>query len=226
VGAPEPLIIYKKLRGHFGFLNWWPGETPFEILVGAILTQQTTWKNVEKAILSLKKAQSLDIKIIAKMPIRKLELLIRSSGYYKQKAKRLRDICNRIIKDHGSLEELFKIQRDELRKLLLSYSGIGKETADSIVLYAANKPEFVIDTYTKRAMNRINPDIKDNVGYDELKLYFEQRIDRKVSLYQDFHAQFVELGKNYCKKNGPLCSRCPLSHICHFSLNKQQIKTL
>ncbi len=224
MSAPEPLVIYKKLRKHFGFLNWWPGDTPFEIFVGAILTQQTTWKNVEKAIAGLKSADSLDIRKIARMPARRLQSLIRPSGYYRQKAKRLKGLCNAIIREHGSLEGLFSIQKDRLRRLLLSYNGIGNETADSIVLYAANKPEFVIDSYTKRAMSRINPNIDENIGYVKLKSYFEERIGSNLRLYKDFHAQFVELGKSYCKKTKPLCGGCPLRNMCNLGIKngKQQ----
>jgi len=216
VRAPTPLAIYKKLRGHFGFLDWWPGDTPFEVFVGAILTQQTTWRNVEKAIANLKDANCLDIKSISGMRLEKLESLVRPSGYYRQKARRLRDICKRVVEEHASIECLFRMDRDQLRKLLLSYNGIGEETADSIVLYAAGMPEFVIDAYTKRAMSRINPAISENVGYDELKSYFENRLERELELYKDFHAQFVELGKNYCKKKMPLCQKCPVVGSCAF----------
>lgn len=216
--GPEPLLIYKTLNKHFGFLDWWPGDTQFEVFVGAILTQQTTWKNVEKAILGLKKADSLSIKKISGMPIRKLQQLVRPSGYYRQKAARLKSICRSVLKEYGSLDNLFKLKKEELRKVLLSYNGIGRETADSIILYAADKPIFVIDAYTKRAMHRIDPKFDENIDYDLLRSYFEQRISRKLDLYKDFHAQFVELGKNYCKKSEPLCERCPLNGICKFGL--------
>ena len=154
---PAPILIYRRLRRHFGFRDWWPGDSDFEVLVGAVLTQQTTWKNVEKAIANLKEADSLSMEKIASMDIRKLERLIRPSGYYRQKAKRLKGICARIKKEHGSLGNLLKLEKNGLRKELLSYNGIGMETADSIILYAAEKPVFVIDAYTKRAMHRIDP---------------------------------------------------------------------
>ncbi len=214
---PKPLFIYKALRNHFGFLNWWPGETAFEVFVGAILTQQTSWRNVEKAIINLKGTDSLSIEKIAAMPLGRLQQLIRPSGYYRQKAKRLKNICIAVIKEHGSLEDMFNLETGELRRVLLLYNGIGKETADSIILYAANKPIFVIDAYTKRAMNRINPKIDYNVDYDELRAYFEQKIKRETRLYKDFHAQFVELGKNYCKSRVPVCNKCPLSNMCNFA---------
>ena len=220
--GPEPLLIYKTLNKHFGFLHWWPGDTPFEVFVGAILTQQTTWTNVEKALTALKKSNSLSINKIAAMPIKKLQKLIRPSGYYRQKAARLRTICKIVLRDYGSLDNLFKLDKDELRKVLLSYSGIGRETADSIILYAAEKPTFVIDAYTKRAMHRINHKFNEDIDYDMLQLYFEQRITRKLTLYKDFHGQFVELGKNYCKKSIPICSKCPLNRICQ--LGRERVK--
>lgn len=220
--APEPLAIYKGLRAHFGFLNWWPGDTPFEVLVGAILTQQTTWTNVERAIANLKAANCLDMKTISKMQLGRLEKIIMPSGYYKQKAKRLKGMCSSILKEHKGLDGLFKSDQDELRKILLSYNGIGKETADAIILYAANMPEFVIDTYTKRIMSRINPNIDASVGYDELKSYFEKRLKRDIGLYKDFHAQLDELGKNYCKKTKPICPKCPIRRLCNFGMNRSK----
>ncbi len=222
MGTPRPYALYEILRGHFGFRNWWPGDTPFEVFVGAVLTQQTTWRNVEKAIGSLKDADSLSMEKIAKMPLPKLQMLVRPSGYYRQKARRLKYLCNAIIEGYGGLDALFRLPGPKLREVLLSYNGIGKETADSIILYAAEKPIFVIDAYTKRAMNRINPAISEKVGYDELQSYFEARISRRIALYKDFHAQFVELGKNYCKRRSPVCGKCPVRERCAFgSVNRK-----
>ena len=215
--GPKPLQIYKKLRAHFGFLDWWPGDTNFEVFVGAILTQQTTWKNVEKAIANLKSSDSLSVKKIANMTISKLERLVRPSGYYHQKAGRLKSICRAILKEHGTFENLLAKDREELRKILLSYNGIGRETADSIILYAANKPIFFIDAYTRKSINRINPSVKKDADYDELRNYFERNLKGNLTLYQDFHAQFVQLGKNYCKSK-PLCSRCPLKGVCAYGI--------
>ncbi len=219
---PEPMLIYKTLRARFGFRNWWPGDTPFEILVGAVLTQQTTWKNVEKAISNLAEENILSLDGIESIGIKRLERLIRPSGYYRQKAARLKDICKKIKNEYGSLDNLFAMDKDKIRKILLSYKGIGKETADSIVLYAANKPIFVIDAYTRRAMHRINPKIRADISYDDLQQYFEQRIKREANIYNDFHAQFVELGKRYCKASKPLCWDCPLNRICYFGIISQR----
>jgi len=212
-----PNAIYGRLRKRFGFLNWWPGETSFEIFVGAILTQQASWKNVEKAIVNIKKENCMSLHCISSISIEKLEAMIRPSGYYRQKAKRLKSICLAIEKEYGSLDAMLSLDADELRSRLLAFNGIGKETADSIVLYAAEKPTFVIDAYTKRIMSRVN-EMPENIGYDELKRYFEKRVKNDVVLYKDMHAQFVELGKRYCRKK-PLCEECPLNDICAYSKN-------
>ena len=215
----SPSLIYKKLRRRFGFLDWWPGDTKFEIFAGAILTQQTSWRNVEKAIANLKRGGCLNLDKIATMRVATLESLIRPSGFYKQKARRLSGICRNIKKDYGSLHGLFSLPKDGLRKVLLSYNGIGNETADSIILYAAEKPIFVIDAYTKRAMHRIDPRIKEDIGYEQLQDYFESRMKENLNLYKDMHAQFVELGKQYCKTK-PLCAKCPANGICEYGKHK------
>lgn len=216
--GPRPILVYKTLKKHFGFRDWWPGDGPFEMFVGAILTQQTTWKNVEKAILNLKRANALSIEKIARMSLPRLQQLVRPSGYYRQKAKRLRNLCRTILKEHSNFNNMLKLDSGNLRRILLSYNGIGRETADSIILYAAHKPVFVIDAYTKRAMHRIDPRIGEDIDYDRLRNYFEGRLDGDVKLYKDFHAQFVELGKNYCLKNNPICSDCPLKGICNYGI--------
>ncbi|MGC8670152.1 MAG: endonuclease III domain-containing protein [Candidatus Micrarchaeia archaeon] len=214
-----PNRIYKLLLRRFGFQNWWPGETSFEVFVGAILTQQTSWKNVEKAIAALKKAQCLNLDCIATIDISQLEMLIRPSGYYRQKAKRLKSICRAIKINYGSLESFFNTNVNELRERLLNFNGIGKETADSIILYAANKPVFVIDLYTRRALNRINR-ISMLKDYDALQMYFYRNVKPDINLYKDIHAQFVELGKKYCKKD-PECEQCPLKNYCSFANSKK-----
>jgi len=220
---PELNELYKLMRSHFGFLNWWPGDTKFEIFIGAILTQQTSWKNVEKAILALKKNNKLDLEKIIETKQDYLEKLIKPSGYYRQKAKRLKDICGIIKLNYGDLDSLFKLDKEELRAALLNMKGIGKETADSIILYAAEKPIFVIDAYTKRIMHRIY-NIDENISYDTLQKYFEYKLKEDLTLYKDMHAQFVELGKNYCKKK-PECTNCPLRDICnHYSHSYKQVK--
>ncbi len=207
-----PSRIYRLLRRRFGFLDWWPGETKMEIVAGAILTQQTSWRNVERALSNLKAAKALELGALARMPIAKLELLVRPSGFYRQKARRLKGICSSVVRRYGTLERFFALERSSLREALLAMDGIGPETADSITLYAAGKPVFVIDAYTRRAMHRITG-MDENISYAVLQRFFERSLKRDVALYKDMHAQFVELGKRYCRPV-PLCAECPLKGVC------------
>ncbi|MGC8699817.1 MAG: endonuclease III domain-containing protein [Candidatus Micrarchaeia archaeon] len=209
--------LYSRLRENFGFLNWWPGETKEEIVVGAVLTQNTAWKNVEKAIKNLKEKNVVSIDRLAGIDLSELESLIRPAGFYRQKAKRLKGLAL-YIKESGGLEKFFQKDEEELRKELLSLNGIGKETADSIILYAAEKPTFVVDAYTRRIMHRIYG-IDEEIEYDDLKKYFEKRLEKDLELYKDFHAQFVELGKRFCKKV-PKCEGCPLIDYCQYQSKK------
>ena len=213
--------LYKKLRDNFGYLNWWPGDTKVEIVVGAILTQNTAWKNVEKAIKNLKERKMLSLERLASAKLNELEEAIRPSGFYKQKAKRLSDLFKYIKANYSTLERFFDKDKNELRNELLNLNGIGNETADSIILYAAEKPTFVIDAYTKRIMHRVYG-IDEEIEYNKLKEYFESRLRPDLELYKDFHAQFVELGKRFCKKK-PLCKECPLNDYCRYASKK--IKT-
>ena len=211
---PDPMKIYSLLRERFGFLDWWPGETRDEILIGAVLTQQTSWKNVEKALANLREADSLSVSAIAEMRIPMLERLIRPSGFYRQKALRLKLLCSKIM-SYGSLDTFLSIPYAKLRSELLGCNGIGPETADSIVLYAAGKPSFVIDAYTRRIMQRICG-IGESESYGELQRYFSSRLTRSAKLYKDMHAQFVQLGKSNCRKTSPECGTCPMLSICAF----------
>jgi endonuclease-3 related protein len=213
--------LYKKLRDNFGYLNWWPGDTKVEIVVGAILTQNTAWKNVEKAIKNLRERKMLSLERLASTELRELEDAIRPSGFYRQKAKRLSNLFKYIKKNYSTLERFFDKGKNELRNELLNLNGIGNETADSIVLYAAEKPTFVIDAYTKRIMHRVYG-INEEIEYNKLKEYFESRLRPDLELYKDFHAQFVELGKRFCKKK-PLCDECPIRDYCRYASKK--IKT-
>lgn len=199
--------IYKKLLNHFGKQFWWPCKSGrrFEIIVGAILTQNTNWKNVEKALDNLEKKRLMNKKAISKISLNSLATTIKPSGYYKQKAKKLKAF----VSFSG------EITRDNL----LSIWGIGPETADSILLYAYNKPYFVIDAYTRRVFTRLGL-LKGNENYEEIRNYFEKNIPRSISVYKEFHALIVELAKNYCK-NKPLCKKCPLADSCKFT-NKNQ----
>ncbi|MDP8239110.1 MAG: endonuclease III domain-containing protein [Candidatus Hatepunaea meridiana] len=210
------LSIYKRLRQHFGHRNWWPGETPFEVIIGAILTQNTAWTNVEKAIGNLKADEALTPERILSLPIERLAELIRSSGYYNQKALRLKIICQYIIdRCDGDLSMLSDVSTDVLREELLAIKGIGPETADSILLYALDRTVFVVDAYTKRALIRIGL-INDGAKYEDIQRLFVDNLENDRELFNDYHAQFVALGKYYCKSK-PDCVGCPLEDICTYS---------
>ena len=213
-GAVPLKRIYKLLRSEFGFLNWWPGETRDEILIGAILTQNTSWKNVEKAIANLREARALSVHEIANASNSHLEGLIRPSGFYRQKSKRLKRICS-YINGRGGLDKFFRLGLRTLKHELMALNGIGNETADSILLYAAGKPVFVIDAYTKRIMSRVYG-ISEGIDYISLQGIITKGIERSIPLYKDFHAQFVELAKNYCRKK-PVCGKCPLKGVCVYA---------
>ncbi len=204
--------IYARLLRAYGKQHWWPvtGANPeLEICVGAILTQNTNWKNVEKAIANLRKAKLIDAKKLVDVKEKKLALLIRSSGYYNQKAKKLKEFARFVI-EHGGLKKLFA--KPELRELLLSVKGIGPETADSMILYAANKPVFVIDAYTRRIFSRLGP-CSRNLTYHELQDLFHSKLKKDVKLFNEYHALIVMHGKDICKTK-PQCEKCVLKKQC------------
>jgi endonuclease-3 related protein len=206
------LGIYKRLFKHFGPQAWWPAETPFEVMVGAILTQNTNWRNVEKAIDNLKGAKGLGARGLEKINSRKLESLIRPSGYYRQKAKKLKAFVRFFLRAyHGSLRKMRRRQGNELRQQLLEVHGIGPETADSILLYALDKRTFVVDAYTRRIGQRAG--LFKSSDYHEIKDYFEQNLPRDLEMYKEYHALLVELGKNFCKTK-PACEGCPIHGLC------------
>jgi endonuclease-3 related protein len=206
------LKIYQKLLKSFGPQGWWPAETPFEVIVGAILTQQTSWRNVEKAIENLKRERLLSIRALAKASPAKIKKLIRPALYYNQKTKKLKIMVRYLIKNYqGSLKKMFKRPLPELREELLKIHGIGRETADSILLYAGHKPIFMVDAYTKRFGERYGFLKSDN--YEEVRDYFEKNLLRGVKIYQEFHALIVELGKRFCRTK-PICGECPLAKGC------------
>lgn len=209
------LEIYKKLYDNLGPQHWWPAKTPFEVIVGAILTQSTNWKNVEKAIASLRKHHLLRPEKIEDSRASSLERRIKPAGYFRQKTRKLKAFVNHLFAYRkGQLKRLFSQSIPELRKELLSIHGIGPETADSIILYAAGKPSFVVDAYTKRIGHRLGL-FKYN-KYDEIKAFFERNLPRSVKIYNEFHALLVELGKRFCRKK-PLCKLCALRRLCQFS---------
>ncbi len=204
--------IYHSLYKAFGPQHWWPGDTPFEVVVGAILTQNTNWGNVEKAINNLKSQKPFNAKALHKMQEKQLADLIKPTGYFNVKAKRLKEFLNFLMNHYeGSMKKMRAEDKRTLRKKLLSVNGIGPETADSILLYALEKPVFVIDTYTKRIMQRhkIAP---EKATYHELQELFHENLPQKTKRYNEYHALFVKLGKDYCKTK-PKCEGCPLSSI-------------
>ncbi len=207
------MAIYNRLYSRFGPQHWWPGDTPFEIIVGAVLTQNTNWKNVERAIANLKQAGMLDIQKIYDLDIETLAGLIRPAGYFNIKAKRLKNLIKFIVEEYSAgLDRMFSVDTYSLRQQLLEINGLGPETVDSILLYAGNKPVFVVDAYTKRIFSRHNICFED-ISYDELQSLIESHIERDVNLYNEYHALLVRLGKDYCRKSSPLCENCPIKGI-------------
>jgi len=205
----ELMLIYQKLYKAFGPRGWWPGDTPFEIIVGAILTQNTSWENVEKAITKMKAYKLLSPDKLNDVEESILAEAIRPSGYYNIKAKRLKRFTDFLFHEYeGDLSLMFYQGLNELRTRLLSVNGIGPETADSILLYAGDKPIFVVDAYTRRIFSRHNL-INATTNYHETQDLFMKNLPKDVELFNEYHALIVHLGKNFCKRT-PKCAGCPL----------------
>ncbi len=205
--------MYDRLHGHFGGQDWWPGDSPFEIMVGAILTQNTNWKNVERAIDNLKQADVLSLAAMSALPRDLLAEYIRLAGYYNIKATRLQNFFS-LINRHwdGDLDFFLSQPRDTLREQLLSVKGIGPETADSIVLYAAGLPIFVVDTYTHRILTR-HEIIDESFDYHAIQELFMDNLEEDTRLFNEYHALIVQVGKDFCKKSKPVCADCPLAGL-------------
>ncbi len=205
--------IYYRLYNHFGPQNWWPADTPFETAVGAILTQSVNWENVEKAIENLKKEGIMEPGKIYRLDIEELAKLIRPSGYFNVKARKLKSFSKFLLDEfNGSMGEMGKLPLKQIRPFLLNVYGIGPETADSILLYAVKKPIFVIDAYTKRVFNRIGL-VSSDVDYHELQQLMMDNFEPSIYKYNEYHALLVALGKNICKKKKTECVICPLGHV-------------
>jgi endonuclease-3 related protein len=206
--------IYHILLNHFGPQYWWPGDTQFEIITGAILTQNTSWANVEKAINNLKGAHLLTPESLHHLDTYQVAELIRPAGYFNVKAKRLKGFVDWLFEKHdGRLANLETINTEQLRAELLAVKGIGCETADSILLYAFGRPIFVVDAYTARIAIRhelIDPD----ADYEQLRCLFQSNLPDNVQLFNEFHALLVRLGKEFCRPN-PKCQSCPLEKLPH-----------
>lgn len=204
--------IFRRLFSHFGPQHWWPGETKLEIMVGAVLTQNTSWHNVEKAIANLKEHNLLSLPTLAEIPADILAQHIKPSGYYNLKARRLKNLFAAIGREDEDLASFFAADLDTLRQNLLAVKGIGPETADSIILYAAAKPTFVIDAYTHRILLRHDL-IWEESDYYEMQELFMASLPEDVQLYNEYHALLVRLGKEFCLKRSPKCEKCPLAGL-------------
>jgi endonuclease-3 related protein len=209
-GQPPLDEYYNSMFTAFGPQHWWPGKTQFEVIVGAILTQNTSWTNVERAISNLRNAGLLSPLAIEEAPLRRLERMIRSSGYFRQKARKLKAFCKFLRGEFGgSLKRMFETPTIVLREKLLGVFGIGPETADSILLYAGDHPVFVVDAYTKRMLTR-HGWIHEKAKYEDVRWMFERDFPGDVKRFNEFHALIVNTGKNFCRTHDPLCGECPL----------------
>ena len=203
------LRVYERLYKTFGPQHWWPGDTPFEVIVGAILTQNTNWGNVEKAIANLKAEGILAPKGLRDVNHNQLALLIKPSGYFNIKAGRLKHFTDYLFKKHGgSLKKMFSLELKELRRELLEVKGIGPETADSILLYSGGYPIFVVDAYTVRIFQRFHL-FPEDVTYHEVQEIFMDSLTEDAGMFNEYHALIVTLGKQFCKPK-PRCEGCPL----------------
>ena len=213
------LNIYHRLLANFGPQHWWPAEEPFEVIVGAILTQSAAWGNVEKAIANLRAARALSPRTLRQFSLSRLATLVHPCGYYNAKAFKLKSFALWLGNHYDDdLDRLFASNTDDLRQQLLSIHGIGQETADSILLYAANKPIFVIDAYTRRIASRIGLAPEDG-SYARCQALFMSNLPQNTALYNEYHALMVSLAKDACRKQ-PRCQKCPLASTCDYIKRK------
>lgn len=207
------LDVYDRLFAHYGPQHWWPADSPFEVLVGAVLTQNTNWANVTLAIANLKAANCLNFRAMQSMPVESLAEYIKPSGYFNIKAVRLKNLLQMIEDQYeGELQFLCDDSLDGARENLLQVKGVGPETADSILLYVAEKPTFVIDTYTHRVFSRHEIVLEDN-DYYGLQQEFLDSLPEDIALFNEFHALIVAVAKEFCKKGKPRCKECPLHGV-------------
>ena len=204
------ISIYETLSGYLGPSNWWPGETPFEVCLGAILTQNTNWSNVQKAMDRLKDRNLLDPRRMARLAPDELGEIIRPAGYYRVKARRILNFLQFLAeREAWELGELAGLPLEDLRPALLAVNGIGPETADSMLLYAFEQPSFVVDAYTARICSR-HALVPEDISYDELRDFFMDVLPRDVRFMNEYHALLVRTGKTWCLKKGGKCEICPL----------------
>ncbi|MEA3332884.1 MAG: hypothetical protein U9Q58_04740 [Pseudomonadota bacterium] len=212
-GSPDSDLIevYETLLAAFGPQHWWPAKGPEEMIIGALLTQNTTWKNVEKALVNLRLDHQLSFSAISTTPLAKLQEQIKPSGYFRQKSERLKEMASAIIKA-GGLGQLRQKTTPDLRTWFLALKGVGPETADSILLYAFNRPIFVIDAYTLRICKR-HRWLQASANYAEAQIYFTLELPAAPAIFNEFHALLVQIGKNFCRPKNPVCEKCPLKHL-------------
>lgn len=212
---PKMLDIYRNLLNAFGPRHWWPAKTPFEVMVGAVLTQAVAWRNVQKAIANLEQRGLMSPEKIYHSSTAELEELLRPTRYFKMKTKKLQALIRFLVDEYqGSLERLFKEELIPLRKKLLAVYGLGPETVDSILLYAGGLPVFVVDEYTRRIFWRLGF-TPEKISYQKLQEFFTANLPAEVQLYNEFHALIDHLGNRFCHTN-PDCLPCPLKEICHY----------
>ena len=208
--------IYERLYRHFGPRHWWPAETVFEVIIGAILVQNVSWKNTQTALNNLKKCGILTLEGLDEVPTEKLEELIRATRYYRIKARKIKAFVSFVLENYGgSLEKFLSLPLSRLREELLNIYGIGEETADSIILYGSGQPIFVVDAYTRRIFNRLGM-FEEKAGYRVIQEYFMRHLQPDPALFNEYHALLDYLGSRLCSSNKPVCGECPLEEICRY----------
>jgi endonuclease-3 related protein len=206
--------IYNRLYSYFGPRHWWPADTPFEVIVGAILTQNVSWRSAAAAVTNIKEAGLLSPQELLSCPQQHLAFLVHPARYHNQKAKKLKAFCRVVVEEYGGdLDALLALEIERLRPYLLKIYGIGPETADTIILYAAEQPIFVIDAYTKRIFSRLGY-CPEQINYQEMQQFFMTHLPPDVKLYNEYHAQIDALGHHICLKSKPRCMECPLADLC------------
>lgn len=216
-GSLSPPEVYDRLLARYGAQGWWPADSPFEVMVGAVLTQATAWTNVEKAIANLRDADALAPRAVREMDAADLEALIRPSGFFRVKARRLRALCDFIgARFADDLDAMAREPSDALRREILSVDGVGEETADDILLYALGFPIFVVDAYTRRIFHRLGASAED-ARYADLQRIFHAALPQDAALFNEYHALIVRHAVSRCRKRSPLCEGCPLSDACEYA---------
>ena len=208
--------VYNLLYDRYGPQHWWPADTPFEMIIGAILVQSTAWANAAKALAALRKANALHPTTLARLSEAEIGELVRSSGFYTVKARRVKAFVDHVVEAHdGNMEAMLSQDPNTLRRELLAIHGIGEETADCILLYAAGRPRFVIDEYTRRIIGRLGIGPDPLASYPDLQRFFEESLPADTQMFAEYHALLVALAKDVCRKR-PDCARCVLNQVCKY----------